>query len=113
MPKGGARSGAGRKPGVATKIDNELRKRALADGAEMPLEYMLKVMRDGRCTDARRDHMAVQAAPYIHAKLANVQHTGPGGGNIIVQVMRYAGTAIATDVNGGAAIVGPDDPPAE
>jgi hypothetical protein len=90
MPVGGARPGAGRKPGSKNKVDREIRERALADSAEMPLEYMLRIMRDTSTDNARRDDMAKSAAPYIHAKLANVQHSGADGGNIIVQVMRFA-----------------------
>lgn len=87
---GGARPGAGRKPGSAAKIDNELRQRALKGGTETPLEYMLRVMCDVTADISRRDHMAISAAPYLHAKLANVQHTGEGGGNIVVQLLQFS-----------------------
>ena len=40
----------------------------------MPLEYMLKVMRDPREPAARRDEMAKAAAPYLHPKM---QATAP------------------------------------
>mgnify|MGYP001590180194 CR=1 FL=1 len=38
------------------------------DGEAMPLDYMLAVMRDNSVDVARRDRMAVAAAPYLHAK---------------------------------------------
>ena len=33
-----------------------------------PLDYMLKIMRDQKVTQTRRDKMALAAAPYYHAK---------------------------------------------
>jgi hypothetical protein len=43
---------------------------------------MLKVMRDAKADSSRRDDMAKAAAPYVHPKLASMQHTGRGGGPI-------------------------------
>lgn len=42
----------------------------------MPLEYMLKVMRDPSVDVERRDRMAVVAAPYCHAKLSERKMVG-------------------------------------
>jgi hypothetical protein len=73
----------GRKPGSKNKINRaaDLRKAAEAGGM-LPLDYMLKVMRDETAPDLRRDDMAKSAAPYLHAKRApEDQHgqTGPIG----------------------------------
>ena len=38
------------------------------------MEYMLRIMRDPREPDARRDEMAKAAAPYLHPKM---QATAP------------------------------------
>jgi len=38
----------------------------------MPLDYMLQVMRDVTASKARRDRMASLAAPYCHARVADV-----------------------------------------
>lgn len=84
--RGGARKGAGRKKGAATAKTREIADRIAADGDEQPLEYMIRVMRDKTAEDARRDDMAKQAAPYIHPKLAAVEHTGKGGGPIQVNI---------------------------
>ena len=81
MPSGGARKGAGRKPGVQNLINREAKERALANG-ELPLDYMLRVMRSDLVDDKRRDAMAQAAAPYLHAKLASIEHTGKDGGSI-------------------------------
>ena len=47
---------------------------ATAAGGEMPVEYMLRIMRDPREPAARRDEMAKAAAPYLHPKM---QATAP------------------------------------
>lgn len=81
MPRGGSRAGAGRKAGIPNKASVERQKRVAASG-QTPLEYMLKVMRDGEASDQRRDDMAKAVAPYVHPKLASMQHTGRNGGPI-------------------------------
>lgn len=72
----------GRKAGVPNKRTTEF-KAALAAAGITPLEYMLKVMRDTKVDPKRRDAAAAAAAPYMHAKLASVEHSGKGGGAII------------------------------
>jgi hypothetical protein len=75
MPRGGKRNGAGRKCGSVSKLDKKVRQEAAASGM-MPLDFMLRVMRDKTAADARRDEMARAAAPYLHARLAS--HTISG-----------------------------------
>lgn len=75
MPKGGARPGAGRPKGVANKA-TLARAAEIAATGETPLEYMLRVMRDPGVDHGRRDEMAKAASPYVHARLAAVEHTG-------------------------------------
>lgn len=75
MAHGGKRNGAGRKPGQATKVNEEARVQAL-EGGESPLDYMLRVMRDEGQAEDRRDDMAKAAAPYVHAKLSSVDANG-------------------------------------
>lgn len=81
MPKGGARPGAGRKKGAATRMNEEARRKA-AEGGLMPLDYMLGIMRDELQPQSDRMDAAKAAAPYLHAKLATVEHSGPDGGAI-------------------------------
>ncbi|TWG90335.1 hypothetical protein L598_000700000920 [Mesorhizobium sp. J18] len=81
MARGGKRDGAGRKPGTPNKASIERQKKVAATGIT-PLDYMLKVMRDPKADAGRRDDMAKAAAPYVHPKLASMQHTGRGGGPI-------------------------------
>jgi hypothetical protein len=74
MAHGGPRNGAGRKPGTATKLNEAARKQA-AEGGLMPLDYMLSLLRDEELDrDARMD-AAKAAAPYVHARLAAVEHS--------------------------------------
>ncbi len=78
MARGGARAGAGRKAGSVTQRTRAIAEGALNDGLT-PLEYMLNVMRDELAEDSRRDDMAKAAAPYMHPKLAAIEHTGKDG----------------------------------
>jgi hypothetical protein len=45
---------------------------AIEASGETPLDYMLRVMRDPTVDHDRRDRNAAQAAPYVHAKLAQI-----------------------------------------
>lgn len=87
---GGARAGAGRRKGSITKRTREIAEKALAEGIS-PLEMMLKAMRaldaDGQIEKA--GDMASKAAPYMHARLASVEHSGKDGGALTVQIVRY------------------------
>lgn len=62
---------------------------AAASEGLTPLEYMLSVMRDLNADTAMRNDMAKAAAPYIHPRLANVEHKGEGGGPIKVSIIRF------------------------
>jgi hypothetical protein len=70
--KGDARN-KGRPAGAVSKSYAEARRVAAATGTT-PLEYMLQVMRDPGVPNARRDTMAIAAAPYMHARLAQLKH---------------------------------------
>lgn len=88
---GGPRRGAGRKPGSATAKTRLIADRAAEQGIT-PLEFMLNVMRqeppeteDERVRQsyvAMRFEAAKAAAPYIHPRLAAIEHFGPNGGPI-------------------------------
>jgi hypothetical protein len=58
-----------------------------AAGGLMPLEHMLQVMRDPSEPVERRLAAAVAAAPYCHARLKAIEHTGEGGGAIEQRVI--------------------------
>jgi hypothetical protein len=70
--QGGARPGAGRKPGAINKATAKAREAAEAGGI-MPLEFMLSVMRDETAERSERLDMAKAAAPYVHAKLSSIE----------------------------------------
>lgn len=74
MSKGGPRPGSGRPKGVANKATQEAIEKARSEGI-MPLDYMLKVLRDPEAEESRRDGMATAAAPYLHPRLASVEQT--------------------------------------
>lgn len=75
MARGGARQGAGRKQGVANRVNSEARARAAANGI-MPLDYLLGVLRDDTTPAEIKRDVAKAAAPYCHARLAAVEHSG-------------------------------------
>lgn len=90
--RGGARQGAGRPKGSKDKATiekeaarAEIIKKAL-DGGISPLEVMVNVMREhyasARYSEAAS--VAKDAAPYMHPKLASIdhKHAGEGGGPI-------------------------------
>lgn len=72
MAHGGARPNAGRKPGALNKATAAAREKAEAEGI-MPLDFMLKIMRDEDATRAERMDMAKAAAPYVHARLSSIE----------------------------------------
>lgn len=41
----------------------------VSDADLMPLDYMLRVIRDPSVDESRRDRLAVAAAPYCHSKM--------------------------------------------
>lgn len=107
--RGGARKGAGRKPGSATKKTREIADKAAAEGIT-PLEVMLDNMRFAHSESSSllakllenpqvvpddfnslkellrfrgmAQEAAKDAAPYIHPRLAAIEHSGKDGGAI-------------------------------
>ena len=69
---------------------NETARKAAAEGGIMPLEFMLNVLRDDTQEAAVRMDAAKAAAPYVHAKLASVEHKGEGGGPLVLEIVRFA-----------------------
>lgn len=78
MARGGSRAGAGRKAGSPNKATAEQRK-AVEDSGLTPLDYLLSVMRDEEIPRADRVDAANKAAPYVHSKLATVDHRSSDG----------------------------------
>lgn len=78
MARGGKRPGAGRKAGAPNKATAE-RQRAVEESGLTPLDYMLGIMRDEAKPDDMRFEAAKAAAPYVHPKLANVDHKSSDG----------------------------------
>ena len=71
MSHGGARAGAGRKPGVINRFSRDLLERAAQSG-QMPVDYILEVMRDKSLDTRLRIDAAKAAAPYVHQKLSAI-----------------------------------------
>lgn len=78
MARGGSRPGAGRKKGQVsqqTELRKQIAEKALSEGIT-PLEFMLSVLRDEGQEQSARFQAAKEAAPYIHPRLAAVEHSG-------------------------------------
>jgi hypothetical protein len=85
MARGGYRPGAGRpRKDKSSNVGRKERKaaprvvlvppdgyRQLPEGMERPLNYMLRVMNDPEVEPARRDKMAIAAAPFCHQRVAD------------------------------------------
>jgi hypothetical protein len=56
-------------------MNERARKEALAEGIS-PLAYMLRILRDEEQDQATRMDAAKAAAPYVHARLATIEHSG-------------------------------------
>jgi len=71
--RGGARKGAGRKPGSATKKTREIADRAASAGItplEVMIETMLMLRKAGEHEKAAM--IAKDAAPYVHPRLSSI-----------------------------------------
>lgn len=103
MARGGKREGAGRKAGVPNKANFE-RQARIAEGGVTPLDVLIEGMRfhysiaeeakrakpviTDDVTSALKSarEFAREAAPYVHPKLANVEHSGKDGGPLKVVI---------------------------
>lgn len=77
-PNGGARPGAGRPKGSVRQFKESALKDILgaARADELPLDFMLRVMRHEKTPTLVAIELAKAAAPYMHHKLASVTHSG-------------------------------------
>lgn len=75
MARGGARPGAGRPAGSVAKLDKAAREAAI-EGGQTPLEFLLDTMRNVSNEFGVRLDAAKAAAPYVHARLNAVTHSG-------------------------------------
>jgi hypothetical protein len=105
MPRGGARRGAGRKPGGANLKTREIADNAAVRGSRLPLQYMLDVMSDPSASQGRRDAMAVAAAVYCHPRLSSIAtsnvNTNYNGGDVSITQIFAVPRGAALDVKEG------------
>ena len=69
VARGGKRPGAGRPKGAVNRSSLAVIE-AANSGGEMPIAYLLRVMRDENVPDMRRDQAARIAASYLHSRIA-------------------------------------------
>lgn len=83
VKKNGAKPGerrGGRSKGTKNKrtlLSKELVEKVCREG-ETPLEYFMRIMRDKKQPDDRRDWAAKEAAKYIHPTISSVSMTNEG-----------------------------------
>lgn len=83
---------AGKRKGTRNKVRSPKVKTPLEkaiDEGVTPLDYMISVLQNKNSTQGERMDAAKAAAPYVHARLAHQTYSGPGGGNIVVEIVRY------------------------
>lgn len=90
MARGGARAGAGRPKGAATKRTRDIADKAASEGLT-PLEFMLQILRDEDQETGARFEAAKAAAPYVHPRLANVDANLSGEVGLTVEIVRFSG----------------------
>lgn len=73
----------GRAKGVPNKASSAKAASVEASGLS-PLDYMLTVLRNDKNPQDIRLDAAHKAAPYVHPKLANIEHTGKDGGPMAI-----------------------------
>jgi hypothetical protein len=89
VPRGGARPNAGRRKGVRNKLTTtraEIIAKAANSGLT-PLEFMLEVLRDETKPFKDRFDAACHAAPYVHPRLAAVEHSGNEDKPLAIEVV--------------------------
>lgn len=83
--KGAPKTG-GRAKGTRNKASAQ-REAEIAESGLTPLNYLLVLMRDQAMPIDLRFEAAKAAAPYVHPKLASIQHTGQDGGPIEIRMI--------------------------
>ncbi len=128
MARGGKREGAGRKPNALTKKTRKIAEAVAAEGLS-PLEVMIDNMRfahqgaegflrkliDSETPiegfDAYKEMLklrdlaqecAKDAAPYMHPRLAAIEHTGANGGPIEIVSKRQRDAAVTAALEADA-----------
>ena len=78
--RGGARPGAGRKPGGKNAATMDAERAAagvwIAMSDMTPLDYMLGIVRGKRKFNANKFKAAQAALPYCHPRLSAIEHSG-------------------------------------
>jgi hypothetical protein len=88
VAKGGARPGAGRKPGSANKRTRQIAEQVVLQGTT-PLEVMLGAMEAARLAGNAKEaaYYAQMAAPYIHPRLSSMNTQAQIQGSMQVQII--------------------------
>jgi len=87
MGRRGGRKTGGRVKGSLNRSHRPAFANQYRHGGQLPLDYMLNVMRDPKASDVRRDDMAKAAAPYLHPRrVPEAGDESKPGGTIVLSV---------------------------
>ena len=87
--KGVVTNPRGRAKGVPNKFSVQQYKVQLATGRELPLQFMLRLMRDEKKADELRLSAATAAAPYLHRKMPiGIEHLPDRFGSLTPEQLR-------------------------
>jgi hypothetical protein len=75
----------GRQRGTPNKA-SAVKAAAVAASGLTPLDYMLTVLRDEGADPKDRMWAAEKSAPYVHPRLATVEHSGKDGGPLQIVI---------------------------
>jgi len=84
----------GRQKGTPNRATVARQQEVSASGLT-PLDYMLSIMRDEQNPKDMRLDAAYKAAPFVHPKLASIEHSGPNGGPIPVAAVELSDDELA------------------
>ncbi len=63
----------------------------LGDTPDLRFKAMLAKVKNAAGLRQMAHECAKDAAPYVHPRLNSVAHTGPDGGNLTIEIKRFAG----------------------
>lgn len=93
---GGRTKGTPNKTTQALQAQADAARKSLDEaGAATPLDVMLAVMRNPELAVELRFEAAKAAAPYLHPRLASVEHSGPDRGPILTETREMTDLELA------------------
>ena len=71
------------------KVKPAQMQQASIDSGLTPLDFALNMLRDVTADHKDRIWACTAALPYVHARLAHQTYSGPDGGNIVIEIVKF------------------------